>query len=74
MLLDQDRTRADDLIRSIALVRDQWNGGQSRFGPVREPLAYPILPAGEAEEIAERRFGPFLRSIRTASRIVEVLR
>lgn len=61
----EDRWPADGeaIVRSIELVRDRWDGGQSRFGPVRDPLSYPVLTPGEAEEIAERRFGPWLSSI-----------
>lgn len=59
-----DQVDGAALVRSVEEVRDRWGGGQSRFGPVREPLRYPPLPPGEAEEVAERRFGPFLRSFR----------
>lgn len=59
-----NEVNGDDLVRSVEEVRDRWGGGQSRFGPVREPLRYPPLPPGELDEIAARRFGPFLRSIR----------
>jgi hypothetical protein len=55
--------RGEDIVASIEEVRDRWSGGQSRYGPVREPLRYPPLPAGEAWDAAERRFGPFLRAI-----------
>jgi hypothetical protein len=58
-----NEVRGEDLVASIEEVRDHWDGGQSRFGPVREPLRYPPPAPGEAEEAAERRFGPFLRSI-----------
>lgn len=59
-----DQVDGAELVRSVEEVRDRWGGGQSRFGPVREPLRYPPLAPGDAEEVAERRFGPFLRSFR----------
>ncbi len=53
----------DAIVASVEEVRDRWHGGQSRYGPVREPLRYAPLPPGEAWDAAERRFGPFLQSI-----------
>ncbi len=57
------QVRGEDIVRSIEEVRDRWGGGQSRYGPVREPLRYPPLPPGEAWDAAERRFGPLFRAI-----------
>jgi exodeoxyribonuclease V gamma subunit len=58
--------RGEDLVASVEEVRDRWDGGQSRFGPVRDAIGYPALAPGEAEDAAERRFGLFFRSIRDA--------
>lgn len=52
-----DEARGAALLDSIAMVRDRWNGGQSRWGPVRDPLRYPPPPLGDAEAMVERRFG-----------------
>lgn len=59
-----DGVRGEELVASVEEVRDRWDGGQSRFGPVRDALGYPPLAPGDAEDAAERRFGLFLRSIR----------
>lgn len=56
--------RGEELVLSVEEVRDRWDGGQSRFGPVRDAFLYPPLAPGEAEEVAERRFGLFLRLLR----------
>lgn len=58
-----EQVRGEELVASVEEVRDRWDGGQSRYGPVREPLGYPPLLPGDAEDAAERRFGLFLRSI-----------
>jgi exodeoxyribonuclease V gamma subunit len=55
--------RGEDIVRSVELVRDRWGGGQSRYGPVRDALAYAPPAPGDAEEIVERRFGAFFRSL-----------
>ncbi|HJL20184.1 MAG TPA: exodeoxyribonuclease V subunit gamma [Sandaracinaceae bacterium LLY-WYZ-13_1] len=61
-----DDVRGEALRDSIAFVRDRWGGGQSRYGPVREPLRFAPPAVGEAEEMLERRFGLLARTMERA--------
>jgi exodeoxyribonuclease V gamma subunit len=63
-----DRMKGEDIVRSIEHVRDVWDGGQSRFGPVRDALDHAPPRPGDAERIAEERFGLVLRSMRREER------
>lgn len=51
-----DEVRGEELLSSITVVCERWGGGQSRYGPVREPFRFPPPGVGEAEDILERRF------------------
>ncbi|MGE0789177.1 MAG: exodeoxyribonuclease V subunit gamma [Sandaracinaceae bacterium] len=48
------------LVESARFVRDRWDGGRSRWGPVPDPLSYPIPAPHEAEQMVRARFAPFL--------------
>lgn len=57
-----DDVRGEQLVDSVVFVSERWNGGQSRYGPVRDALAHAPPPPGEAEDFLERRFALPLRS------------
>ncbi len=58
------QVRGSELVDSVAFVRDRWGGGQSRWGPVRDPLGYPLPDARDALAMATRRFGLPLAGMR----------
>ena len=62
VLRAKDPFDATELRVAIEAVRNDWGGGQSRFGPVRDALEYPA--PDDAVGLARRRFGPFLAALR----------
>jgi exodeoxyribonuclease V gamma subunit len=61
---------SEHLARSIEHVRtkEPWQGGSSRFGPVRDAIEYPAPEKAHALAIAGRRFGAFFDHFRGARR------
>ncbi len=60
---------SEHLARSIEHVRNkEWQGGSSRFGPVRDAIEYPAPEKAHAMAIAGRRFGAFFDHFRGARR------
>ncbi|MFK7989859.1 MAG: exodeoxyribonuclease V subunit gamma [Sandaracinaceae bacterium] len=62
-VLRTDDLSGPTLVDSVEYVRDRWDGGQSRYGPVRDALRYPVPEPGPAEAVVARRFGLFFDSL-----------
>ncbi len=56
---DWARVTGELLVDAAAWVRDERDGGGSRFGPVARHLDQPIPQPAEALAMTRRRFGPF---------------
>lgn len=56
----------DELARSIEVVRTKstWEGGSSRFGPVRDAALHPAPEPARALALASRRFRAFFDHVR----------
>nr|MDQ3036251.1 hypothetical protein [Myxococcota bacterium] len=61
---------SEELARSIEQVRtkSQWQGGSSRFGPVRDAIEHPAPEPARALAIAGRRFRTFFEHLRGVRR------
>lgn len=59
---------SEELARSIEQVRTKWDGGSSRFGPVRDAALHPAPEPQRALAIAGRRFKAFFDHLRGIKR------
>jgi exodeoxyribonuclease V gamma subunit len=70
VLLEEEAMRRGDprlgerLSRAIEVVRTKWEGGSSRFGPIREATRHDAPEARELVRIVARRYAPFFQHVR----------
>ncbi|GAB4210049.1 MAG: hypothetical protein OHK0013_30210 [Sandaracinaceae bacterium] len=74
VLLEEDAMRRGDpklgerLARAVEIVRTKWEGGSSRWGPIREAIRYDAPELRELVRVVARRFSPFFQHVRTSVR------
>ncbi|AKF11125.1 exodeoxyribonuclease V subunit gamma [Sandaracinus amylolyticus] len=59
---------SEELARSIEQVRTKWDGGSSKYGPVRDAALHPAPEPKSALALASRRFRAFFDHLRGIKR------
>lgn len=66
-----DGKLAERLMKSIERVRTKYEGGASRYGPIRDAVRFEAPDAKDILKLVGRRFAPFFQQARSPVRVTQ---